>query len=110
MSWIWRSKYSGFQYFGQDVIANINFHPKVTVFIQISDPKATKEVTFHRSAFPKPVHFYTAFAYYGANTLTTEGDAWRAHHKVVAKSFTEQNNKLVWKETVDITLELFSLW
>jgi cytochrome P450 len=67
-------------------------------------------VTIHRSAFPKPVQFYKLFEYFGANTLTTEGAEWQIHRKVVAKSFTEQNNKLVWKETVDAMLELFTLW
>lgn len=82
----------------------------MTIARRFDNFASLQEITFHRSAFPKPVQFYKAFAYFGANTLTTEGDEWRVHHKVVAKSFTEQNNKLVWKETVDTTLELFSLW
>jgi len=67
-------------------------------------------VTTHRAAFPKPVQVYKLFEYFGANTLTTEGSEWQIHRKVVVKSFTEQNNKLVWKETVDAMLELFALW
>lgn len=69
-----------------------------------------QEVSIHRATFPNPVQFYKVFEYFGANTLTTEGAEWQIHRKLVAKSFTEQNNKPVRKETVVAMLELLTLW
>jgi cytochrome P450 len=32
------------------------------------------------------------------------------HRKIVAKSFTERNNKLVWEQTINTVLDLFTTW
>jgi cytochrome P450 len=47
---------------------------------------------------------------FGLNIVTTEDDEWKRHRKVVAKAFTEPNNKLIWQETVDVVFDLFSMW
>lgn len=65
----------------------------------------------NRPAFPKPVMMYKVmFELFGENIISTEGDEWKRHRKVVAKAFSEPNNKLVWQETVNIMLDLFSMW
>lgn len=37
---------------------------------------------------------------WGPNILITDGADWRRHRKVVAPSFSEQNNEVVWTETL----------
>lgn len=110
LDWTWKQKYWALQQYGQDVLANITFYPYPRATIQLADPKCIKDVMVNRSAFPKPVKAYKMFDIFGPSTVTTEGETWKVHHKVVAKSFSERNNKLVWNETVDITTELFSIW
>jgi cytochrome P450 len=99
-----------FQHYGLDIIGSITFYPSPRVILHIADPSTVKEVTTHRAAFPKPVQFYKIINFFGSNILATEGDEWRMHRSVVAKSFTEQNNKLIWAETIDCISSLFAIW
>jgi cytochrome P450 len=70
-----------------------------------------KEITSNRATFPKPVRIYKKmFGLFGENIISTEGEEWKRHRKVVARAFTEPNNKLVWHETVKIMLALFEKW
>jgi cytochrome P450 len=99
-----------FQKYGLDILGSITFYPSPRVVLFIADPDTVKEVTTHRAAFPKPVQLYKMFNIFGSNILATEGDEWRMHRNVVAKSFTEQNNKLIWAETIDCISSLFTIW
>jgi len=99
-----------FQKYGLDILGSITFYPSPRVVLSIADPGTVKEVTTHRAAFPKPVQFYKMLNIFGSNILATEGDEWRMHRNVVAKSFTEQNNKLIWAETIDCISSLFATW
>ena len=46
---------------------------------------------------------------WGENLVASEGDKWRRHRKVVAPTFGEANNRLVWDECLRICDEWFSL-
>ncbi|KAG8871665.1 hypothetical protein FRC20_010287 [Serendipita sp. 405] len=109
-TWTWEFKHDAFKRYGQDVLAAFAFYPSPRLMIHIADPHVIKEITSHRLAFQKPTLVYKITSYFGSNVLAAEGDEWKRHRKVVAKSFTEQNNKLVWQETVNIVLDLFSEW
>jgi len=62
------------------------------------------------SAFPKPIALYKPLNFFGPSILTTEGEEWRRHRKIVARSFGDTNHRLVWEETIKIVLDLFTLW
>jgi cytochrome P450 len=66
-------------------------------------------VTQH-GAFPKPLAIYKLLSIFGSNILATEGEEWRRHRKIVARSFGETNHRLVWEETIKIVLDLFAHW
>lgn len=80
------------------------------VVINFAELKINQAVMANRAAFPKPVEEYQLLNLFGPNIVSTEHDEWKRHRKVVAKAFTEPNNKLVWQETVGIMLDLFTLW
>ncbi|KAH9962276.1 cytochrome P450 [Lactifluus volemus] len=67
-----------------------------------------KEVTTSRARFPKNLQLYGVVAVFGPNIVVSEGDKWKRYRKIVAPPFSEKNNKLVWDETVNIMLDLFS--
>lgn len=69
-----------------------------------------KEVTSNRATFPKPARVFRIFGLFGENIISTEGKEWQRHRKVVAKAFTESNNRLVWQETINVVLALFEKW
>lgn len=42
--------------------------------------------------------------------MSTEGNTWRIHRKLVSPPFTEKNNHLVWKETLAQAQALLDTW
>ncbi|CCA74048.1 hypothetical protein PIIN_08002 [Serendipita indica DSM 11827] len=108
--WPWVFKYTAFEKYGRDLLAGLVFWPSARVLIHVADSDVAKEVTSHRAAFPKPVAPYKIANYFGLNILSTEGEEWWRHRKAIQRSFSEQNNKLVWRETVNTILELFTIW
>lgn len=67
-------------------------------------------MTNQRTLFVKPVAVYKMIELFGKSVISTEGDEWKMHRKVVQRAFSEPNNKLVWQETISAVLELFSYW
>ncbi|PRP83543.1 cytochrome P450 [Planoprotostelium fungivorum] len=61
---------------------------------------AIAEVTARRDDFPKPLEQYAIVDIYGRSVVTTEGDDWKLHRKIVSPPFSEKNNRLVWIETI----------
>ncbi len=49
--------------------------------------------------FPKPTFFYAVLRIFGENLVTSEGEVWRRHRKVVSFGFSERNNRQVFTET-----------
>lgn len=109
--WPWKEKYSEYQARGMDILAFRALIPYPMIMLQFADADAVREITANRSAFPKPIAAYKMlFELFGQSILSTEGDLWKKHKKVVAKAFTEPNNKMVWQNTADIIFELFQSW
>jgi hypothetical protein len=109
--WPWKLKYSEYKTRGMDILAFKALIPFPFLMLQIADADAVREITSNRIAFPKPILAYKMmFELFGQNILSTEGEEWKRHRKVVAKAFTEPNNKMVWQNTADIIFELFRSW
>jgi cytochrome P450 len=53
---------------------------------------------------------YGSLDIYGKNLVTTEGSDWRAHRKLVAPSFGDKNNELVFNETLHHAKSMLGLW
>jgi len=115
--------------FDGDIFAGVAFWPSLSVALQTADPHIIKvhslpplltiicrshrrqqQVATQHSAFPKPLALYKPLSFFGPSILTTEGEEWRRHRKVVARSFGETNHRLVWQETIKIMLDLFTHW
>jgi cytochrome P450 len=74
------------------------------------DPGMVSQITTRRNDFPKPTSIYTLLDIYGRNVVTSEGDHWRLHRKAISPSFTEKNNHLVWRETIDQASAMLASW
>ena len=75
-----------------------------------SSPEVITQIFARRNDFIKPVRFYKLLSIYGRNILTTEGAPWRVHRKITSAPFTEQNNELVWAESIQQTRSMLRLW
>lgn len=76
----------------------------------IADAEAAKQVTTNRLEYPKPLKMYKALSIYGPNIVCVGFDEWKRHRRVVAPSFNEKKNRLVFDETARITKGLFEHW
>lgn len=76
----------------------------------VADAEAVTQITTRRNDFPKPLEIYGALNIYGKNLVSTEGAEWRMHRKLVAPSFGEKNNELVFTESLHHAQSLMGLW
>nr|CRX79145.1 hypothetical protein [Leucosporidium scottii] len=84
-----------------DVVSLVTFFPPSRGFV-LADATAIKHVVMDRSHFPKQTHNYKSLAIFGENAVTTEGEVWRRHRRIVGGSFTEGASELAWEETTRI--------
>jgi cytochrome P450 len=75
-----------------------------------SNPEANVQLTTRRKDFVKPVELYAIVDIFGPSLLTTEGDDWKRHRKIVAPAFSEKSNSLVWKESLRQGLAMVDVW
>ncbi|PRP81004.1 putative P450 monooxygenase [Planoprotostelium fungivorum] len=94
---IWKNKYEPYKETGSQVYA---VHTPTYSGIFLADPEAIAEVAARRDDFPKPLEQYGILDIYGRSVVTTEGDDWKLHRKIVSPPFSEKNNRLVWNETI----------
>jgi len=78
--------------------------------IATADADVITQITSRRNDFPKPIELYDILEIYGQNLLTVEGKAWRKHRRITAPPFTEQNNRLVWKESIFQACQMLQSW
>ncbi|KAF9255705.1 cytochrome P450 [Marasmius fiardii PR-910] len=98
--------------FGWDVITSVSmFPPGKDVIVSIADATVAKEILTARTRFPKPLEMYGVLSFFGPNVVVSEGDDWRRYRKLTSPSFSDENNKLVWNESIKIVTDLFeNVW
>jgi cytochrome P450 len=47
---------------------------------------------------------------FGPNIAASEGEAWRTQRKVITRSFNEQNNEIVWNESLTLSSDMVDYW
>ncbi|KAF2845171.1 cytochrome P450 monooxygenase-like protein [Plenodomus tracheiphilus IPT5] len=105
--WGYRDGHMPYAQLGMDVFI-VASPSRLSAFV--ADAEAITQITTRRNDFPKPLEMYAALDIYGKNLVSTEGPDWRVHRKLVAPSFGEKNNELVFTETLHHAQSLISLW
>ncbi|CZR52843.1 related to cytochrome P450 3A7 [Phialocephala subalpina] len=80
------------------------------IFMSCSNAEANLQLTNRRLDFVKPVEIYAIVDIFGTSILTTEGEEWKRHRKIVAPAFSEKSNAVVWKETLRQTDGMIKVW
>ncbi|OAX31726.1 cytochrome P450, partial [Rhizopogon vinicolor AM-OR11-026] len=107
----WRVKHAPFAERGLDIISAVSFWPIPIRNMYIADVQAIKDIVWSRERFPKDLSQYAILNIFGDNIIASDGDEWKRYHKVVARAFSEKNNRLVWETTTQIMIELFdTVW
>lgn len=107
LEWGWKRRYEPFKRFGSDTFMTVS--PERNV-LYTADADVVNQITTRRNDFPKALEVYESLKIYGNNVVTSEGQLWRHHRKIVSPPFTEKNNHLVWAETLDQTSAMLKSW
>ena len=78
--------------------------------MNLSNPAAIINMTTRRNDFLKPVEIYGIVDIFGRSMLSSEGDEWKRHRKIVAPAFSEKSNALVWKESLRQATGMLKFW
>jgi len=79
-------------------------------YLTTSNAELGSQITTRRNDFVKPIEMYKIMDIFGRSMLTSEGQEWRRHRKVVGPSFSEKSNKLVFEESLRQAEGLIALW
>lgn len=78
--------------------------------LSTADAGVIAQIFARPADFPKATQIYKTISIYGKNVVSADGPMWRRHRKLTAAAFTENNNQLVWKTTLDRSQAMLSSW
>ena len=105
-SWPWKLQYAPFAKLGDTFLTVA----PGGIIINTADADVISQIMARGADFPKASHLYKTVDIYGENILASEGETWRRHRKLMAPLFSEKNNQLVWKQTLECCDTLLSSW
>lgn len=65
------------------------------LFVVVCDPDVVTDVLARKDDFPKPPVVHPGLDIYGRNVVTTSGQEWKKHRKVITPHFGENYNRHV---------------
>ena len=107
LDWPWKLRYEPFARMGTETFLTVS--PE-RIVMNVAEASVITQITNRRNDFPKALEVYESLRIYGTNVVTTEGQEWRHHRKITSPPFTEKNNHLVWKETLDQSRAMVDSW
>jgi cytochrome P450 len=79
-------------------------------YVNCTDADLNTQITSRKADFVKPIASYALLNLFGKNMLSSEGEDWKRHRKIVAPSFSDKSNALVWEESIRQMNGLIKLW
>jgi cytochrome P450 len=80
------------------------------IYMFCSNAETIMQMMTRRNDFVKPVEIYEIVNFFGSNVLTTEGPTWKRHRKIMAPTFSEKSNAMVWKESLRQAEGMVEFW
>jgi hypothetical protein len=106
-SWPWKFRHAPFTGLQTDTFLTV---APGGIIMHTADANVIAQIFARGDDFPKPTHLYGHVDIYGKNVVSSGGATWRRHRAVTSPAFTEKNNQLVWKETLDVTQAVLASW
>lgn len=103
--WPLKVRHAPFKKFGTDTFLIVAPGGNV---LNTADAHVIAQILARGTDFPKPVAIYKQIDIYGKNVISSEGNAWRHHRKLTRPAFSEKNNQLVWKESLELSKVMIS--
>ncbi|KAI1205124.1 cytochrome P450 [Annulohypoxylon truncatum] len=79
-------------------------------WIYINDPEALMSVFRRGVDFPRPCFVNEILNVFGPNIATAEGQSWKTQRRVATHCFNEQNNEIVWGESITLAGDMLRYW
>ncbi|KAI0545638.1 cytochrome P450 [Xylaria curta] len=79
-------------------------------WVYINDPEALMSIFKRGSDFPRPVFVNEILNVFGPNISTAEGESWKTQRRIATRCFNEQNNEIVWQETITLASDMLQYW
>ena len=96
--WPLKLRHAPFKALGTDTFLTVS--PGGILF-NTADAAVISQILSRGAEFPKATEIYKQINIYGTNVVSTEGAVWRYHRKLTSPAFSDKNNQLVWKETLN---------
>jgi hypothetical protein len=106
-AWPWKLRHAPFAELGTDTFLTV---ASGGIILYTADAEVISQINARGNDFPKATQLYKHVDIYGKNVVSSGGATWRRHRSVTGPAFTEKNNQLVWKETLDITQNMLTSW
>ncbi|KAI1733812.1 cytochrome P450 [Xylaria scruposa] len=79
-------------------------------WVYVNDPEALMSIFKRGSDFPRPVFVSEILNVFGPNISTAEGESWKTQRRIATRCFNEQNNEIVWTETITLANDMLQYW
>ncbi|KAI8626363.1 cytochrome P450 [Xylariaceae sp. FL1651] len=81
-------------------------------WVYVNDPDALMSIFKRGSDFPRPVFVNEILNVFGPNisTVQAEGESWKTQRRIATRCFNEQNNEIVWTETITLANDMLRYW
>ena len=79
-------------------------------FLRTANAELIGQVVQRKTDFTKPVEGYKVVDIFGRSIISQEGSEYRRHRRIVAPSFSEKSNKLVFEESLRQAESMMELW
>ncbi|KAH9907196.1 cytochrome P450 [Xylariomycetidae sp. FL2044] len=79
-------------------------------WLYVADPGVLTDIFRRRVDFPRCLELTEMLNVFGPNMSTVDGDQWKAQRKLTATFFNDQNNEIVWSETLRVAKDVLQYW
>lgn len=79
-------------------------------WLKVCNGAVISDILKRKDEFVRDMEAFEVLNIYGKNLATTVGADWNRHRKVAAVTFTEKNNELVWRESLEGGREMLEYW
>ena len=107
LEWGWQRRYEPFKRLGTDTFLAVSSQRNM---LFTADADVISQMTSRRTDFPKAFEVYDSLRIYGNNVVTSDGQMWRNHRKIISPQFSETNNHFVWTETLEQCQAMVNGW
>ncbi|KAK4097301.1 cytochrome P450 [Parathielavia hyrcaniae] len=80
------------------------------IWFYLASPDALMGCFRRRADFPHCVEMTEMLNVFGKNLSTVEGQQWKTQRKIIATCFSEQNNEVVWSESLSLACDMLDYW